>query len=261
MLRHLWAYREFILSCVKREFQQRYRKSLLGSLWAVLEPLAMIFVYTVIFSQIMKAKLPNIDSTFAYSIYLCAGVFTWNLFAEIVQNSCNIFLANANTLKKVEFPKICLPAIVALNAMINFGIVFALYLVSLVIIGYFPGVELLYIPVLLAVIIAFSASLGLFLGVFNVFFRDVGHMLGVVMQFWFWFTPVVYTYTIIPEAIQPFLFLNPVYPVINGFQKVFVEHQSPDFFWLGYSVILTLIIMVLALRIYRKHIGEVVDEL
>ena len=98
----LWAYRGFILGSVKREFQSKYRNSLLGAAWTILNPLAMIVVYTVIFAQVMRAKLPGVDSTFAYSIYLCAGVLTWGLFAEIAGRAQGIFLEHANLLKIVE---------------------------------------------------------------------------------------------------------------------------------------------------------------
>src|SRR3546814_4309331 len=102
----IWSYRGIILGSVKGEFQLKYRNSLLGSAWTVLNPLARSLVYTVIFSQIMRAKLPGIDSTFAYSIYLCAGLLTWGLFAEIVGRSQNVFLEHANLLKKLSFPRL-----------------------------------------------------------------------------------------------------------------------------------------------------------
>ena len=96
LFKPLWAYRSFILGSVKREFQSKYRNSLLGAAWTVINPLAMIVVYTVIFSQIMRAKLPGADSTFGYSIYLCAGLLSWGLFAEITGRAQNTFLENAN---------------------------------------------------------------------------------------------------------------------------------------------------------------------
>jgi lipopolysaccharide transport system permease protein len=111
----LWAYRGFIVASAMREFQSKYRNSLLGAAWTVINPLAMIIVYTVIFSQTMRAKLPGVDSTFAYSIYLCAGVLTWGLFAEIVGRGQNVFLENANLLKKLSFPRLCLPVVVVAN--------------------------------------------------------------------------------------------------------------------------------------------------
>ena len=109
MLKVLWDYRGFILGSVKREFQPKYRNSLLGAAWTVLNPLAMIVVYTVIFSRVMHARLPGVDSTFAYSIHLCAGVLPWGMFVEIVSNGQNTFVNNANLLKKLSFPRLCLP--------------------------------------------------------------------------------------------------------------------------------------------------------
>jgi hypothetical protein len=140
MVKALWAYRGFVLGSVKREFQSKYRNSLLGAAWTVINPLAMIVVYTVIFSQVMKAKLPGMDSSFGYSIYLCAGSLTWGLFAEIVSRGQNIFIDNANLLKKISFPRMTLPIIAVLNALVNFAIIFGLFLAFLVAAGFWLGV-------------------------------------------------------------------------------------------------------------------------
>ena len=109
IFKSLWAYRGFILGSVKREFQSKYRNSLLGAAWTVINPLAMIIVYTVIFSQVMHAKLPGVTGNFAYSIYLCSGILIWGLFSEIVGRAQNVFIENANLLKKLSFPRLCLP--------------------------------------------------------------------------------------------------------------------------------------------------------
>lgn len=128
MLRPIWAYRGFILGSVKRDFQSKYRNSLLGAAWNVLQPLAMIVVYTVIFSQIMRAKLPGVDSSFGYSIYLCEGILTWGMFAEVTTRSQNMFLDNANLLKKLSFPRLCLPITIVASGLLNFFIVFGVFL-------------------------------------------------------------------------------------------------------------------------------------
>jgi len=163
-LRHLYQYKGFILGSVKREFQSKYQNSLLGAAWTVLNPLAMIIVYTVIFSQIMRAKLPGIDSTFAYSIYLCAGVLTWGLFAEIVTRAQNTFLEHANLLKKLSFPRLCLPVIVVANALLNFSIVFGLFSIFLLSSGNFPGLFIwpccLFLPSLSLLRSAWASVLG-----------------------------------------------------------------------------------------------------
>ena len=128
LLHSAWMYRGFILGSVQREFQTRYQNSLLGALWTVLNPLAMILVYTVVFSQLMQARLPGVANGLAYGIYLCAGILTWGLFAEIIGRCQSVFLEHANLLKKLSFPRICLPLVVVLNALVNFAIIFALFL-------------------------------------------------------------------------------------------------------------------------------------
>jgi lipopolysaccharide transport system permease protein len=257
----LWAYRGFILGNVKREFQLKYRNSLLGTAWTVINPLAMIIVYTVIFSQIMRSKLPGIDGTFAYSIYLCAGVLTWGLFAEIVSRAQNTFLENANLLKKLSFPRLCLPVIVVTNALVNFFIVFGLFTIFLLISGNFPGLVYLALFPILAVLVLFAISLGISLGVLNVFFRDVGQFFGIVIQFWFWLTPIVYPITILPESVRTLMSYNPMANLINAFQDILVNGQWPIWKSMLPVTSLAIILCVFGIRLFRKHVGEMVDEL
>jgi hypothetical protein len=151
MIKGVWAYRGFITSSVKREFQSKYRNSLLGAAWTILNPLAMIVVYTVVFAQVMRNRLPGNDSTFSYSIYLCAGVLTWGLFAEIVGRGQGVFLEHANLIKKINFPRICLPIIVVLSAGLNFAIIFGLFTGFLVVSGNFPGAVFLALIAVIAI--------------------------------------------------------------------------------------------------------------
>lgn len=262
MISALWAYRGFVLGSVGREFQAKYRNSVLGVAWTLLNPLAMVVVYTVIFSQIMRARLPGTDSTFAYSIYLCSGIFAWGLFAEIVGRGQNVFLENANLLKKLSFPRLCLPVIVVCSAAVNFAIIFSLLLLLVLLLtGHLPGWPLLgLIPVLL-LHIAFSVGLGVSLGVLNVFFRDVGQFFTIVLQFWFWFTPIVYPITIIPEKFRWVILLNPLTPVITAYQTVMVNGQWPDWNSLLLVLLFSLFFCALAIRLFRRHAGEMVDEL
>lgn len=261
IFKSLWAYRGFILGSVKREFQSKYRNSLLGAAWTVINPLSMIFVYTVIFSQLMHSKLPGIDSTFAYSIYLCAGVLTWGLFAEIVTRAQNTFLEHANLLKKLSFPRLCLPVTVVANALLNFAIVFGLFSIFLLIIGSFPGVVYLALIPVLAILVLFAIGLGISLGVLNVFFRDIGQFFGIVIQFWFWFTPVIYPITILPESVRSLMSYNPMANLIGAFQTILVTGQWPAWQGLLPITILAIAMCALGMHLFRKHAGEMVDEL
>jgi lipopolysaccharide transport system permease protein len=261
ILRALWAYRGFIVGNVQREFQSKYRNSLLGAAWTIINPLSMIIVYTVIFSQIMRAKLPGVDSTFAYSIYLCAGTLTWGLFAEIVSRGQSTFLENANLLKKLSFPRLCLPVVVVANAGLNFAIIFGLFSAFLVFSGSFPGLPYLAVFPVLAILVLFAIGLGITLGVLNVFFRDVGQFFGIFISFWFWFTPIVYPATILPERLQPYMNLNPMTRLVTAFQVVLVNGQWPNWYSLWPVAALAILMCVIGFGLFRRHAGEMVDEL
>ncbi|UWF49355.1 ABC transporter permease [Pseudomonas sp. N3-W] len=261
LYRSLHNYRGFILGSVQREFQARYRNSLFGALWPVLNPLSMIIVYTVIFSHIMRARLPGVDDSMAYSVYLCAGLLAWGLFTEITLRSQNMFLENANLLKKISFPRICLPVIVLINASINFAIIIGLFLGFLLITGRWPGMVLLALIPLIALQMMFCAGLGMILGVLNVFFRDVGQLFGICLQFWFWLTPIVYPMSILPEWVQRLLQLNPLTNLITSYQNLFVYGQWPVWSSLLPIFISALVFCLIGLRLFRQRVGEMVDEL
>jgi len=262
LYRSLWSYRGFILGSVKREFQARYRNSLFGALWTVLNPLSMIVVYTVVFSHIMRARLPGVDDGLAYSVYLCAGLLTWGLFCEITLRSQAMFLENANLLKKISFPRICLPVIVLFNALINFAIIVLLFLGFLLFSGRLPGMALLALIPLLMLQVVFSAGLGMILGVLNVFFRDVGQLFGICLQFWFWLTPIVYPLTILPEPIQRLLLaLNPMAALMASYQNLFLYGQWPVWSSLLPMLVIGVLLCVIGLRLFRQRVGEMVDEL
>lgn len=261
MLRALSAYRGFILGSVRREFQAKYSNSLLGAAWTVINPLAMIVVYTVVFSQIMRAKLPGVDSQFAYSIYLCAGVLTWTFFSETVSRAQNVFLENANLLKKISFPRLCLPVIVVANASLNFAIIFGLFTVFLIFSGSFPGIVYLALFPVLLIQVLFSVGLGISLGVLNVFFRDIGQLFGVVLQFWFWLTPVVYPIDILPVVVRDALRFNPMTNIITSYQNILVNGKWPDWSSLWPVTLIAVLLCFMGMHLFRKHAGEMVDEL
>ncbi len=261
MFKALWSYRGFVFQSVKREFLSKYRNSLLGVVWSLLNPLAMIFVYTVIFSNLMQAKLPGVTGVYAYSVFLCAGTLTWGLFAEIVGRCQNTFIDNGNLLKKMQFPRLCLPVILVLNASVNFVIVFSLFTLFLIITSNFPGVIFSAVVPLLILLILFAVSLGIIIGILNVFFRDVGQFMTIFLVFWFWLTPIVYPATILPEHIREWLKFNPVFPLFVGFQDIMVQKKWPQWESLIPLSCLTLIFAIVALQLFRRRSGELIDEL
>ena len=261
LVRAVWQYRGFVLGMVSREFQARYRYSLLGSTWAVLNPAAMIAIYTVIFPQVMRARLPGVDDTFAYSIYICAGLLPWTYFSEVISRSLTVFFDNAALLKKISFPRISLPVVLLLSSTINFAIIFGLFLIVLVATGRFPGWVVLSLVPLLAIQQAFALGLGILLGVLNVFFRDVGQLVGVLMQFWFWLTPIVYSVAILPDRMRAALSWNPLTQLVGAYQQVLVSGVWPQWMQFRVHAVAAIIVLVLAFVAFDRLSGELVDEL
>jgi lipopolysaccharide transport system permease protein len=261
MLRAVWDYRHFIAFSVLRELQSRYRGSLAGAAWLVVQPLATIAIYAAVFSSLMRLAPLGVDSVFGYALFICAGLLTWNFFTEIVSRSVTIFVENGNLLKKSRFPRSTLPIIVAGTSTANFGVVAVLFLVILAATGRFPGPEAwLALPVL-ALQTVFAVALGVMLGTLNVFFRDVAQATPTVLQFWFWLTPVIYPVSMLPEWLQRLILLNPMTPIMTAYQRLFFAGEHPDWASLGAVALVTLLLVTFAVALFRSKVGEMADEL
>jgi len=261
MLRECWDFRGFILASVKRDFVSRYLGTQFGFFWAVAQPLALILIYTLVFSQIMKPVLPDHNSKFAYSIYLCAGILIWQLFSDLLTRSVGIFVHNAGLLKKVNLPKLALPIVVTLSGLSNFAVIVILFMGFLLVVGAFPaGAILAMVPVLLLVV-AFALGLGVLLGTINVFYRDVEQSTTMLLQFWFWLTPIVYPGRMLPGFFASVLAWNPMWPVVSFAQTIFLEDKVPDWSLLIYPAVVAMVLVGLGLVAFRKLSGEIVDEL
>jgi homopolymeric O-antigen transport system permease protein len=257
----LWQYRGFVLGMVARDFRARYLGSVLGASWAIVNPLAQIAVYTLIFSQVMGARLPNVRDSFGYSLYLCAGILTWGYFVDVLQRSQTVFLEQANLLKKISFPRVTLPCYVFLSATVNFSISWGLFLAFLLVTGRWPGWPLLALIPLLLVQQVLAAGLGLILGVTNVFFRDVSQAVVVALQFWFWLTPIVYPLGTLPASVRDLIAWNPLLPLVTAYQGIVVGRHWPAWGELWPVCVLALLVAGLAETVFRHLSGAMVDEL
>ena len=260
-LRALWAYGGFVAGMVARDFRGRYLGSVLGASWAVLNPVAQILIYTLVFSQVMRARLPNIQDTLAYGLYLCAGILTWSYFVEVLTRSQTVFLEQANMLKKASFPRVTLPAYVFFSATVNFTLVWGLFLAFLYLSGRWPGWVLVGLLPLLVVQQALAVGLGLALGVINVFFRDVAHAIAIGLQFWFWLTPIVYPLSVVPDGVRDVMTWNPLYALVDSYQGIVVEHRWPAWSHLWLVLAVTLAVTVIAESVFRRLGPAMVDEL
>jgi len=261
MLSGAWRYRFFIFSSIETELRIKFVRSRLGGLWMILNPLSQVLIFAFVLSAVLSAKLPGIDNQYAYAIYLMSGTLGWSLFAEIVNRCLTLFIDTGNLLKKIAFPKIALPLIVTGSALVNNFLLFVAIVAIFGVLGHPPGIAVVWLPVLMAVTIALAFGVGLGLGVLNVFTRDIGQVVPVVMQFLFWFTPIVYMVNIIPERYRGWLFLNPLIPIVTGYQDVLLYNRAPDWAGLGEVAVIATVLMAVSLSMFRKASSDMVDQL
>lgn len=258
----VWKWRGFVLATVGRELRARYARSLFGWGWLLLPPLVLIAIYTLVFSRMMRsAGVPDLGP-YGYSVFLCAGMLTWQWFGELLSRVAGLFTNHATLIKKTPVPW---PALLASDVLVStFGLAVQLGLfgVLLLVLGLWPGwpaawfLPLLFTQGLLAV------GLGLGLSVLHVFFRDVGMSIPLVLQVWFWLTPIVYPLSAVPPAFQGLLSWNVVTPVVQGYQAI-VTQPVPAIDWRGVGLLLVVALLAVAgsLRLMHRNRTLIRDEI
>lgn len=257
----IWAYRYFITSSILTEFKTRFVRSRLGGVWMILHPLAQVAIYALVLSAVLSAKLPGIESHYAYAIYLMSGILSWNLFSEVFTRSLTMFVDNGNLLKKMSFPKITLPLVIIGSALVNNVLLLLAIIAVFGLLGHTLTFAIAYLPLLVLITLLLASGLGLLLGIINVFVRDTGQVMPIILQFWFWLTPIVYISTIIPEKYLIWMQINPMYAIITAYQSVLVYGKSPLLLTLMYPLFLALITVCLALWAYYNANEEMADVL
>ena len=256
-----WRYRQLVASAVAAEFRARFSRSRLGATWLVLHPLAQVLIYALVLSTVFSARLPGIAHPQAYALYLLAGMAAWSLFADVLQRGLAVFVDNGNLLKKIAFPRILLPLNLAVSALVGNLLLLAATLVVYAFLGHFPLAGIVWLPLLLLLNLAFALGLGLILGVLNVFVRDIGQVVPVVMQFAFWCVPVAYVPEILPETYRGWLTLNPLYHVIVPYQRALAYGASPEPVSLAVTGLAAIILLAAALWLFRRAGPDMVDVL
>lgn len=257
----LWAFRHFIISSIKAEFRGRFARSKMGALWMILNPLAQASIYAIVLSEVLAAKLPHVDSKSAYAVYLMAGTAAWGLFSEILTRCTTVFIDYANTLKKIAFPRLCLPLIVAGSALVNHLLLLAAIAVIYLCLGHTISSAWLILPAGMLLIILFAFGLGIILGLLNVFSRDVGQVLSIVLQLWFWLTPVVYTVDTLPARFRYLLELNPMTALVNIYQNALLRGEAPQWTQLLTPLMIGVGLFLFSFWIFRRASADLVDAL
>lgn len=239
-IRELYLARDLIWAWTSRSIRVRYKQSVLGGLWAIIQPLATVAIFSIIFTFFV----PVDTGTTPYVIFSYTAMVPWVLFTSSTTDIVDSLVGNMNLVSKIYFPREILPISALLARLLDFGIASMLLVLLMIyfqIPVYLPG--WLFLPIILLTQLALALGLGLFGAALNVFYRDVRPIFGLGLQIWLYASPIIYPISTIPEWLQPIYFLNPMAGVIEGYRSVLLYQQLPGpYFSLSVSVSIVILL-------------------
>jgi lipopolysaccharide transport system permease protein len=254
-LKELWEYRDLLYFMVWRDLKSRYRQTALGPLWIVLQPLMSMVLYSVIFGLV--ARLPSDNQP--YAVFTYTALLPWTFFTEAVGSASNSLLESQSLISKIYFPRLILPLARMLSSLVDFGISFLILLGMLLVYGSQPTWGVLYLPALLLLAGVTGLGVGLWFSGIIVRYRDFGQISGLMVRFWMYATPVVYSISIVPERWRTLYRLNPMTAVIEGFRwGLLGTGQPPDWTALA-GALIVLPIFIGGLYNFRHIERSIVD--
>ena len=220
----LWSYRELLYFLTWREIKVRYKQTVLGFLWAIIQPLMMMIVFTLFFGTLAKVPSEGIP----YPLFNYAALLPWTLFAEGITRSSLSMVRDVNLVQKIYFPRLVMPVAGILSPLVDFCIAFTILIGMMFYYGYAPTVNLLWLPAFILLALLTSLGVGLWLSAINVKYRDVRYAIPFLVQLWLFASPVVYASSLLPERFQALYGLNPMAGVIEGFRWALLGTEPPS---------------------------------
>ena len=246
-VRDLWEYRDMLLYLVLRDIKARYTQSVLGIGWAVLQPLFLMIVFTVIFGKLVKINTNGMD----YAVFSYTALVPWAYFSNSLMLSTGSLIQNSNLLSKVFFPRIVLPMSTVLSTLVDFFIAFILVIVLMIWYQVTPTLWVLFLPVLLLLMVVLSVSLGSLFTALAIQYRDVRHGISFLVQGMMYASPVVYPVSIIPDKYRLIYGLNPMAGVIEGFRSALLGATPMPWDLIIVGTIVTLVLAVIGLTYFK----------
>jgi lipopolysaccharide transport system permease protein len=245
--KEIWAYRELLLVLVERDIKVRYKQTVLGVAWAVIQPLATMLLFSLIFGRL--AKLPS--DGFPYPIFVYAGLLPWTFFAASVAASGQSLISQQQLISKVYFPRLMIPLSAVGSGLLDFAISSLIMLVLMIYFGVGWSLNLLAVPLLLVAVVFIALGVGTLLSALTVTYRDFRYVIPFMIQFWMFATPVIYPTSMFPEKWQWVLYLNPMAGLIEGFRSAFLG-RAFDIEGLIISGISAIVLFAVGVMMFEK---------
>ncbi len=247
-LRDVWEYRELLYFLMWRDVKVRYKQTVLGVAWVVIQPLATTLIFSVIFGNLAKIPSDNLP----YAVFALAGLVPWNFFASAFARGSGSLVGSAHLISKVYFPRLIIPIAGVLAGLVDFAIVLVLVIALMFFYGRGVTAALVALPLYVLLVIAIALAVSLWLSALYVQYRDVGYVVPFLSQLWLYATPVVYPSSLVPESWRVLYALNPMVSVVEGFRwALFGAGHAPDAM-LAVSVVVTLVILLSGAFFFKR---------
>lgn len=246
--RELYKFRELLLTLTLREIKVRYKQTVLGSLWAIIQPLSLAFLFTIVFGVFLKVDSGNIP----YPIFSYSALLPWTFFATSLSFGSLSVINNSNLVGKVYFPKETLPLASVGAAFLDFLVASVIFALMMVVYKVPVGVNILYLFPITLILVVFTSAVTLFCACLVVLWRDVKFVIPLALQLWLFLVPVIYPFSHIPEKYRFFYSLNPMAPIVQGFRSASLGTESLDYKGLAIAAVLSISFFIFSYSLFKK---------
>ncbi|HEY9676763.1 MAG TPA: ABC transporter permease [Drouetiella sp.] len=248
----LWGNRKLIALMVHRDFIGRYKGSLLGAFWPLINPIGHLVLYTFLFCIVLKVKFGGVDSTANFALYLMAGLLPWSCLAESLARSTTTILESPNLVKRVVFPLQILPVVLVVSSLMSELVAFSILFVATTFTLHKVNATILFLPLILTSQILFTGGLSCFLASLGVYIRDIRHLMALALSAWMYATPIVYPASALPENLRFLIYINPMAGIVTDYRRVLLEGNSPDWPVFASYTVVAVIAWVLGYGFFQK---------
>jgi len=255
MMKELWKKRSLVSTFAINDLMVRYRGSVLGFIWSILEPLLIFSVLYIVFTNVFRSDIEN------YAIYLILGIVMWNFFVRSTSMGMNSFIVKGGIVTKTFFPREILPFSSCLTALLMSVFEFVILVVFFGVFNFIPSYTVIFLPLVLGLefILSYGVSMGL--SVLNVRYRDIQYIWGVITYAGFFAVPIFYSFDVVPDKIKELLMLNPMAQIIDMSHDLVLYNKIPEMWNIGYTIIITAVVFVVGFFVFKLLESKVVEEL